>query len=119
MFRRHIFVIISKTADCKFQLVTDITLHIAFEEPALKEMVAENTSQLLLTRTIAERINLINNMATDKVNMQCHLHTQAFLKFPHIFFLFKFQVFSLIQKSFMQDLYVKFFLFSNLHAIYI
>ena len=34
-------VIASKMADCKLQLVTDITQRIAFEEPALiKEMIA-------------------------------------------------------------------------------
>ena len=38
-------VITSKMADCKLQLVTDVTLYIAFEEPALiKQMVAENAS---------------------------------------------------------------------------
>ena len=56
-------------ADCKLQLMTEVTLYIAFEEPALiKEMVAENASQLLLSRTMAECTDLINNMVTDKVS---------------------------------------------------
>ena len=52
----------------ELQLVTDITLRIAFEEPALiKEMIDENSSKLLLSRIMAECTNLINNMATGKV----------------------------------------------------
>ena len=56
--------------------MTDITLHIAFKEPALiKEMAAENTSQLLLSRMMVECTDLIDNMATDKVSIQWHILT--------------------------------------------
>ena len=56
-------------ADYKLQLVTDVTLHIALEEPALiKEMMAENASQLLLSRLTVECTDLIGNMAMDKVS---------------------------------------------------
>ena len=62
-------VITRKTADCKLQLVTDVTLHIAFEEPVLiKEMAAENIAK-------QEYIDLIDNMVTGKVSTQCYIFT--------------------------------------------
>ena len=55
----------------ELQLVTDVTLHITFAEPAprvyillpalIKEMIAENASKLVLSRIVSECTNLINN----------------------------------------------------------